>query len=127
MAGVLYVWVTSLEDTEYYVTTLNFQGYVEVDSEEGLVYLTLEHRGGDPVTWSDYTVGLDGAGMQGTPRSEITGASDTQSTVGESVYWTYNDHSGSFEVGGTYTVKIIEIEPQDIVWEKNIVARTYTG
>ena len=113
----------SLDDNEDRVRTINLKGYIYVDTDASEVNLSLEHRGGDPISWYDYLITLEGIHMSGHPRNGATGVIDVQSTVGESVYWR-NDYSGSaFAVGGTYTVKVIDIDSSNIAWEKKITAR----
>ena len=123
LAGVLYVWVTSLADTEDTVKTLNLQGSIGVDAADTKINVSLEHRGGDPITWNDYQVTVDGNAMSGNPLNGADGSSDSQSTVGETGYWQYTFSGTAFTVGGTYTVKVIHTETANIAWEKKITAK----
>ena len=123
LAGVLYVWVTSLADTEDTVKTLNLQGSIGVDATELKINMSLEHRGGDPINWNDYQVTVDNKQLAAVPFSGEDGSLDDQGTVGETGYWIYSFTGTAFEVGGTYTVKVIHTETANIAWEKSITAK----
>jgi flagellin-like protein len=119
LAGVLYVWVTSLADTEDTVETLNLSADLETDNTNA--NLTIEQRGGDKITWADYTVKLEGVKLTG--QTDMNGAAKPVSETGDKTVW------DASSVGVTededYKVQVID-ESDNIVWENTITARLFS-
>jgi len=77
----------------------------------------LTHRGGDAITWSDYSVSLNG--------STVTTES-VQTSVGESADFVHHFDPISpndLAVNEKYVVRVIDIDDQMIVWEDDITAK----
>jgi flagellin-like protein len=110
LAGVLYVWVTSLADTEETVKNLQLKGEISV-VDNSTANLVITHRGGDKIAWSDYQVTLHG--------STVTTTS-TETAVGETATFAY---TGALTVGEEYTARIIDVDADKIVWEDVITAK----
>ena len=119
LAGVLYVWVTSLADTTAGVGQLRFDAEIEIDDSalpNGEAYLTLTHRGGDVVTWGDYKVTMDG--------KTVTPDTATETSVGESATFTYAfTVANEMESQEKYIARIINLETDNIDWEDEITAK----
>jgi flagellin-like protein len=114
LAGVLYVWVTSLADTSDTVTTLQLDGELKVSSPAA-ASLELTHRGGDKVTWSDYRVTVNGTAY--TP-------AQTETAVGEVATFAITTvATTALDVGEPYTVRVIEVASSTIVWEDTLNAK----
>ena len=115
LAGVLYVWVTSLADTGDTVESLTLSGKLEVDATDDKAKLTVNHDGGPKVTWADYKVTVGGI---------VFTVSNTTTTaeVGSASYFTKD--GGGFAVDAEYEVKIIKTEDQKIVWQKKLIGVT---
>jgi flagellin-like protein len=119
LAGVLYVWVTSLADTEDTVETLNLSADLETDNTNA--NLTIEQRGGDKITWADYTVKLEGVKLTG--QTDMNGAAKPVSETGDKTVW------DASSVGVTededYKVQVID-ESDNIVWENTVTAKLFS-
>jgi flagellin-like protein len=113
LAGVLYVWVTSLADTTETVDNLQMTANLEVAG--GNAYLNITHGGGPKVTWSDYRVTLDGLQVQ--PAAPET-------SVGERAEFVQT--GTSIAVDDVIEVKIIDIDDEKIVWS-DLEVRAKTG
>ena len=114
LAGVLYVWVTSLADTGETVDTLQLDGELTTNGATAAT-LTITHRGGDKVTWADYKVTCNG--------TTVTSAT-TETSVGESGVFAMVTVGGTaIAVGEEYTARIIDLESNKIVWEDTLTAK----
>ncbi len=122
LAGVLYVWVTSLADTDEGMTLLNVSGEIEVDDGASTINVTLTHNGGDPIRWGDFSVTVGGAAVAGNPTNPVTAATAETTIVGESAMWTVSNAAGNYIVGNQYTIKCIVIADSTIAWQKDITA-----
>ena len=122
LAGVLYVWVTSLADTGGTVENLRLDGEVYTDESGQVTKIMLEHRGGDKITWSDYKVTIGGVELT-APKASSDNSSATTAEVGQTTQWW--DTTTARTVGTDYTIKVIDIETDTIVWEKTLTAKTF--
>ena len=95
LAGVLYVWVTSLADTEDTVDNLRLSfddGADDINSDgsyfaDGQVLLKAEQTGGDPIDWVELTIYCevkDSGNRQELDILQIGGSAFDTSTNGES-------------------------------------------
>ena len=120
LAGVLYVWVTSLANTEDTVETLNLTAEVEVNDLSTLANLTIEQRGGDKITWADYTVKLDGTKLTG--QTDALGVAKPTSETGDTTIWAAG---AGYVEDEDYKVQIID-ESDNIVWENIVGAKLFS-
>ena len=108
LAGVLYVWVTSLADTGETVDNLQLDGEVTTNGDT-VATLSITHRGGDKIAWTDYKVTLNGTAVT---------AATTETSVGEVGAFTLTTTGATAIIlGEEYTARIIELESNKIVWE----------
>ncbi len=122
LAGVLYVWVTSLADTDEGVTLLNISGDIEVDDGAQTVNITLTHNGGNPIKWGDYQMTVGGVTVLGDPVNPVTSQTAPTTNVGEAAMWTVDNSGGTYVIGVQYTIKVIVIKDSTIAWQKDITA-----
>ena len=127
VAGISYVRVGPDCPTDDGIHVLNLLGIIVVDEDDGVLNLSLQHRGGNLITWGEYRVTVNGIAMSGTPYNGADGMIAPRSYVGETVYWNHHFSDGVFVVGDTCTIKVIKTDTSSIVWEKDLVAESYTG
>ena len=115
LAGVLYLWVSSLADTEGDVETINVK--CELVNGVAADTMTFEVMSGD-IAWADYYVKIDG-----TTQTAETPAAGT-SSAGDVASFSW-DLTGDdpFATGTTYNIKIVNIENNAVVYDKDIIAK----
>ncbi len=121
-SGILYVWVTSLADTEDMATTLrlNFKDGNDDKTEDGAYFmvgeslLIAEQSGGDPIDWSQLTVYCEvkDSGVRNVLRVEaINGQSyspsNSDSKTGEIISLGVSQN-GDFSNGDYVIVSVVE-------------------
>ncbi len=126
MLGVMSVSVEPRCPTEG-VTVLILDAELGVDSNDSMLKLTLQHRGGDPVDLRDYRIIVNGVLLDGTPvfineLGDIQDDHGPEMSVGEQAYWVQEAGDTAFAVGEEYTVRVIEIDSAYIVWEGDVLA-----
>jgi flagellin-like protein len=107
LAGVLYVWVTSLANTDAGVTTLNLSATVTVDEQNGNVNITLEHRGGSKMTLNEYRFQFGSTTLTTANAHGSTNATATTVEVGQTIFWHIADATAT--IGGAYAIKVINV------------------
>ena len=117
----VYVWVSSLCTPCPGVELYNLSGSIILDEEEKVLNLTLTHNGGPPLVLEKYAVTVDGNLLEGP---QLVGAAVPvgEFSVGEFVYWLHRYSGDEFVIGGSYTVKVIEMSDNNIAWQKSITA-----
>lgn len=114
LAGVLYVWVTSLADTGSTVENRNYNAEILVDSG-GSAVVAIKLVSGSEVSWAEMTVRCNGSEV--SPTTEST-------SVGETAQFTYT--GGAIEIGEEYTVIIVDKsgDASAIVFDKDVRAKS---
>jgi len=108
LAGVVFLWAQSFVGDNDTVDTINVKGRIDVSATE----LQLEVISGT-YTWADYKITVNG-----TEIVDTTPSADS-SSAGETCTWT---DPVLDTVGTSYNIKIINIEKNKVVWEKDIIA-----
>ena len=127
LAGVVVLWVTRLSKTEEEapeILNLDVKMYsgnttsetTAADDDDSLVFTVLSGT----VNWNNYKITIDGTTIW-SPGNGWS-ASATTTSAGESVTFTEQGTNKAISTGETYNVKIINIEQQKVVWEKDVVA-----
>jgi hypothetical protein len=117
----LYMWTGSLSSDCPTVKTKNLQASILIDEEDDILQLRLEHRGGDPIDWTEYAVVVNGTRVASIPKNLETGDPDVTSTVGETACWELGYSNSTISVEMQQTVRMIHIENANVVWEKRIL------
>ena len=115
LAGVLYLWVSSLADTDKSAELLDIKGelYEDLDSAATADKLVIEVMGGT-ITWGDYKVTVGGTEVTTTTTSSSAGDEETFTTS-----------VPALTQGTSYTVKIVNVGDNEVVWSKDIIAKSY--
>jgi len=137
LAGVVVLWVTRLSQTQEEapeVLNLEVHLYNGGTSDEGSSaatdgdYLEFTVLSGS-VKWSNYKITIAGTSIygDGTSGDDWTmSPSTTTTTAGETIKFQEGTSSGptpiAIDTGETYNIKIINIEQQKVVWEKDVTA-----
>jgi flagellin-like protein len=112
LAGVLYVWVSGMADTES-----EEQNYVVMSPElhENNYNLTLFMRTGKEIIWRDHKFLFNGTQLN----------TSTESTsVGEYVYFDLSKYDDiTLKVGRDYLLQLINIDKEKIMWEDYVVCK----
>jgi flagellin-like protein len=114
LAGVVFLWAQSFtDDAEGGVETVNVKASLYEDTAAALDKIEIEVISGT-MTWSEYTVTIESntATLAGS-----TSAGGTATATGD---WTL--------VKGTeYTIKIVNIGENKVVWEDDVIALSYAS
>ncbi len=110
LAGILYVWVTSLADTDAdEMDLLDFDATLSL----GTSNLTLEMTHGGPVQWKAYKLQMDGV--------ELEVDNDTLG-VGDVLDIPIKEEYGlNLTVSRWYLLELINLEKQRIIWKDEVV------
>jgi len=79
------------------------------------------------VDWSEYKITLEGTTIwNGAATTNWDGPSSTTTGAGETAQFSYTgdqaDSDSPIETGNTYNIKIINIEQQKVIWERDVTA-----
>ena len=130
LAGVLYMWVNSMTDTDSKVDVLPLKGQdgngdaTTVAATEVIAananLVALKHTGGDALNWADYTVKVVAQNETSyTLTLDATSISDsTNFGVGETAQFAYA--SGNLNANQQYTIQVINKESQSLSEYKGI-------
>ena len=120
LAGVLYLWVSSLADTEGDVEMIDVKAEL-VDADDGAPadVLTFEVSSGRLI-WADYYIKIDGATTVITPVDAL-GAGVTESNAGDAALWEFT--LDTLTSGTTYNVKIVNIENNAVVYDNDLICK----
>ncbi|MCU0799371.1 MAG: type IV pilin [Candidatus Thermoplasmatota archaeon] len=131
LAGVVFLWAQSFtNEAGGTVKNLNVRGDIDANGivVAGPVYypvLTIEVISGK-IVWSDYKVTINGvsvwdvADLVTAPETIAAGTNTVTSNAGDTAYFS---HSTLAVTSGTeYSVKVVHIKENKIVWEANIIA-----
>jgi hypothetical protein len=110
LAGILYVWVTSLADTDAdEMDLLDFDASLSLETRN----LTLEMTHGDGVKWQAYRLQLDGVKIDvGNGTMGVGDVLDIP--IGE-------EYGLNLTVGRWYDLAIINLVKQRISWKDDVV------
>ena len=106
LAGVLYLWVSSLADTDEDTDFLD----VSAEANAGAT-LTIKVNSGT-ITWSEYRVVFNGTTV--TTTAVESSAAETAS---------FDISAGTEQAGDEVLVNIVNIENNKIAWEKEIIVK----
>ena len=117
LAGVVVLWVTRLSKTEEEgpeMLTLDVKLYDSTTND----YMEIYNNGGGEINWANYKITIDGTPIANT----LSGTTE----VGEKVTFTNGTDNVSISVtaGQTYTVKVVNIVTNKVVWEQEITAQS---
>jgi flagellin-like protein len=117
LASITYVWFMSFtsETEKSVVEPLKVSPELNVDriNDELGLKITI----GRKINWDDYKVMLNGV--------EVKTTAGKNSIEGETVYFDYQD--GSLIAGNMYTLDIVDIKTQTVVYSETIIAITYSS
>ena len=128
LAGVLYLWVSSLADTDDTFTTLSFDaemhnGPLAATTDDTL---TLNLLKGDTITWTNYRVTIDGVLFyDGTATTANAVIAPTTAAVGvKTTFTNVNTETpavavltGGFVTGTSYDIIVVELSSGNTVWK----------
>ncbi len=95
------------EDNGGEVETFNVRGSIDGSSDQLTIEVIQEH-----IEWSNYKILVDGKELE---TEAIT------SEAGDSVVFSDPDSIWDAEIGNDYTVKVVNISENVVVWEDNII------
>ena len=115
---------STLEDTVEETTTLNLHADAYADQDDGdHDKIVIEVIGGK-VDWLDCEVSVNGE--QWHTSSIISWAGD-EVTFYDDILGTEADADPGFDVGEEINIKIVELGDNEVVWEKYVIAKTYSS
>ncbi len=110
LAGILYVWVTSLADTDAdEMDLLDFDASLSLETRN----LTLEMTHGDGVKWQAYRLQLDGV--------KIDVGNGTMGVGGVLDIPIREEYGLNLTVARWYLLELINLEKQRISWKDDVV------
>ena len=109
LAGVLYLWVSSLADTDEQMDNLNVKASADLSD----ALLTIDVQSGT-LTWDEYKVTFNGT---------TVATLSTETSAGEVATFDISVGSPTHLVSDEVSVKIINIEDNKIVWQKDITIK----
>lgn len=124
LAGVLYLWVSSLADTDEGAETLNVKAEAYADSNVADVDKVVIEVIGGTITWGDYKVTVAGEQWYTATASGSAGDSVTFYDEGAGAP---ADAEPGFDVGNELTIKIVNLGDNKVVWEKDLTAKSYAS
>ncbi|MGA1793782.1 MAG: type IV pilin [Thermoplasmatota archaeon] len=109
LAGVVFLWAQSFtDDAGGDVEKMNVKGVID-DSDDDLIIEVISGK----ITWGNYKVTVDG--------SQLTTVT-VESNAGDTAIFNDDVTPVTFTAGTEYTVKIINIGDNKVVWEDDIIA-----
>jgi len=113
LAGITFLWAESFVEVEEETLLYTFDGELRTDGSNSALELTLI-RGGE-IDWSDYRVELDG--------TKISTAGQGPTSVGMTATFDVTLY-GPFDIGSEYTVRIIDIADNKLIWTSSTICKS---